>query len=83
VSIVDQALAHGFTHVRTLAGWIPVEQFHQRDQACMEFDAERAAFFGPKRDARPHEVAAWERDGGRPSIALWARDQWDLTNSPD
>ena len=79
MGIVDQSLAHGFTHVRTYAGWIPVEQFHQRDCACMAFDAERGCFLGPKRTATTAEAELWALRGGAPSIALQGRDVWPLT----
>lgn len=79
MSIVQQALDAGFTHVATLGGLVPVEQFHLRDALGMTFDAKAQAIFGPWRPATTMEVYAYEARGGRPMIGLQGRDVWHLT----
>lgn len=78
MSIVNQAMAAGFTHVVTMGGNVPIEQFFLRDALGMTFDAERGVFLSPPRPASEFEIAMWEARGNPPMIGLQACDQWPL-----
>lgn len=79
MSIINSARADGFTHVETMAGPLPLEQFHLRDAIGMQYSAEHRCIFGPTRPANEVEIAIWEGRGNPPMIGMQARDIWRLT----
>ena len=72
---VAQAAAEGFTHVLTMAGPVPLEQFHYRD--TLGYSYADGAIYGPWRPATTLEVEAWK---GPPLIGgIKARDTFICT----
>jgi len=73
--IIEQAAAEGFTHVLTMAGPVPLEQFHYRD--TLGYSYADGAIYGPWRAATTLETEAYK---GPPLIGgIKARDTFICT----
>lgn len=73
MAITASAQAAGFTHVKTMAGPVPIEQFHLRDAIGMTYAD--GVIYSPWRSATSFEASIWEQDHP-PMIGLQARDSW-------
>jgi hypothetical protein len=78
MNVSEQALAAGFTHVKTLAGNVPLQLFFLRDALGMTFDAAAACIKSPARPATTFEEEQWELLGNPPCIGLLAWDKWPV-----
>jgi hypothetical protein len=75
-SVIDLARADGFTHVKTLAGPIPLEQWWARDHIALTYAD--GVIYGPWRPATTAEEVVAEQAWG-PVIGVKARDKHHLT----